>query len=98
MGWGEWGFRSGDAWSQEDDEPRHVPPSPCRDISLSPLLEAAGGKMALLVFPGFKFLGHTAQRLLESRQFLELRLGEPTFLLETSIPSRSMSVGDTPQK
>lgn len=61
-------------------------------------LEAAGGKMALLVFPGFKFLGHTAQRLLESRQFLELRLGEPTFLLETSIPSRSMSVGDTPQK
>lgn len=54
--------------------------------------------MGLLVFPGFECLGHTAPRLLEYKQFLDLSLGEPKFLLEISIPSRSMSVGGSPQK
>lgn len=54
--------------------------------------------MGLLMFPGLTSLGHIAQGLLESKQFLELKLGEPEFLLETSIPSRSGSVGDGSQK
>lgn len=62
-------------------------------------LEEAGGKKSLLVFPGFAFLGYLAHTwLLEYKQFLELNLGEPKFLSEISIPSRSMSVGDSPQK
>lgn len=86
-------------WAQGDDDPGRFLLHPAGTSQAFPSpSEEAGEKMSLLVFPGFKFLGYTPQRLLEYKQFLELSLGKPKFLLEISIPSKSMSVGDNPQK